>query len=246
MSFAAQVGVAFGGLFEPVLAAVFPAACPACSAALARPSAGPLCAACWDALPRHSGRVCDCGEPLAVTAPVPCGRCRRGLSPFRAGASLGPFAGSLRVLVHELKYRGRRRSASRAARLLFGSEPARRVLAGASVLVPVPLHPRRLRQRGFNQSLLLARALGRLAGLPVADALARRIETATQTGLSAAARRRNVKGAFRAVRPAAIAGRVVVLVDDVLTTGATARACAQALRGAGASAVRLLTLARAA
>jgi ComF family protein len=150
------------------------------------------------------------------------------------------------VLVHELKYRGRRRSAGRAARLLFDSEPARQVLAGASVLVPVPLHPRRLRQRGFNQSQLLARALGRLAGLPVADALARRVETATQTGLSAAARRRNVEGAFRAVRPAAVGGRVVVLVDDVLTTGATARACARALRDAGASAVRLLTLARAA
>lgn len=235
-----------GGLFEPVLAVVFPAACPACSAALARPSAGPLCEACWDALPRHSERVCGCGEPLAATAPLPCGRCRRGLSQFRSGASLGPFAGSLRVLVHELKYRGRRRSAGRAARLLFESKPAREVLAGAGVLVPVPLHPRRLRQRGYNQSQLLARELGRLVGLPVADALARRIETATQTGLSAAARRRNVLGAFRAVRPAAIDGRVVVLVDDVLTTGATARACARALQDAGASAVRLLTLARAA
>jgi ComF family protein len=246
MALGGQAGAILSGLIEPVLAAVFPAACPACSVPLRQPSQGPLCEACWNALPRHPGQTCPCGEPLAVTAPVPCARCRRGLSPFRAGASLGPFAGALRVLVHELKYRGRRRCAGRAARLLFESPPVRDVLDGASVLVPVPLHPRRLRQRGFNQSLLLARSLGRLAGLPVAEALSRRVETPTQTGLTAAQRRRNVKGAFRATRPAAINGRVVVLVDDVLTTGATARACARALRDAGADSVRLLTLARAA
>jgi ComF family protein len=235
-----------GGLVEPVLAVVFPSACPACSGPLARPSAGPLCDACWDTLPRHTGRLCGCGEPLADGAPLPCGRCRRGLGAFTSGASLGPFAGSLRVLVHELKYRGRRRCAGRAARLLLDAPAVCRVLAGAEVLVPVPLHPRRRRARGFNQSELLARALGRLAGLPVADALARRVDTRTQTGLSAAQRRRNVAGAFRVARPAAIGGRVVVLVDDVLTTGATARACARGLRDGGAHAVRLLTLARAA
>jgi predicted amidophosphoribosyltransferase len=85
-----------------------------------------------------------------------------------------------------------------------------------------------------------------MAGLPVTEALARRVETAAQAGLSAAERRRNVAGAFSAVRPAPVAGRVVVLVDDVLTTGATARACARALRDAGARAVHVLTLARAA
>jgi ComF family protein len=121
----------------------------------------------------------------------------------------------------------------------------RSVLAGAEALVPVPLHPRRQRQRGFNQSELLAQALGRSAGIDVAaDALVRRQDTRSQTGLSAAARRANMKGAFAVRRRARIADRAVVLVDDVLTTGATASACAQALRASGAREVRLLTAAR--
>ena len=128
---------------------------------------------------------------------------------------------------------------------MLGLPHARRVLEGAEALVPVPLHPRRQRERGFNQSELLAEALGRRARIGVAAAaLVRRQDTRSQTGLSAAARRANVKGAFAVRRRASIAGRVVVLVDDVLTTGATASACAQALRAAGAREVRLLTAAR--
>jgi ComF family protein len=121
----------------------------------------------------------------------------------------------------------------------------RHVLGAPAVLVPVPLHPRRLRERGFNQSELLAHALGRRSGLVVApDALVRRKETPPQTGLTASARRSNVSGAFAVRRRSQVAGRVVVLVDDVVTTGATARACAAALRAAGTTEVRLVTAAR--
>jgi ComF family protein len=119
------------------------------------------------------------------------------------------------------------------------------VLTAGAVLVPVPLHPRRRRERGFNQADLLAAELSRRADLRVAGAaLVRRIDTPSQTGLSAAARRANVAGAFAVRRRAQVAGRVVVLVDDVLTTGATARACARVLVQAGATEVRLLTAAR--
>ena len=111
--------------------------------------------------------------------------------------------------------------------------------------MPVPLHPRRRAERGYNQSELLARALApRLALGVAAGALVRRKDTAPQTGLSAAARRQNVSGAFAVRRRALVVDRAVILVDDVLTTGATARACALALRAAGAREVRLLTVAR--
>jgi ComF family protein len=175
-----------------------------------------------------------------------CGRCRRGLSAFATGASLGPYEGSLRVLLHELKYAGHRRVATRLADALLAEPTSQAVLAGADALVPVPLHPRRQRERGFNQAELIAAALARRTGLALlASALVRRKDTTTQTGLSAAARRDNVRGAFAVRRRAQIAGRRLVLVDDVLTTGATAEACARVLREAGAVEVRLLALARA-
>jgi ComF family protein len=151
----------------------------------------------------------------------------------------------LRTLVHELKYRGRRRLAARLAEELLATSSAQAVLARNAVLVPVPLHPRRRRERGFNQSELLAAELARRLHLEVAPAaLVRRKDTPPQAGLSAAARRRNVAGAFAVRRRAQVAGRVVVLVDDVLTTGATSLACARMLKEAGATEVRLLAVAR--
>ena len=231
-------------LLDPVLAVVFPSRCPACATPLDRPRLGPLCEGCWSSLPRHRGAACACGVPLAQGLSA-CGRCRRGLCAFAAGASLGPYEGALRVAVQELKYRSRRRIAGRLAEAMLALPPVRGVLAGASVLVPVPLHPRRKRTRGFNQSELLAEELGRRAGLTsTASALVRRTDTPPQTGLSAAARRANVQGAFAVRGHGQIAGRTVVLVDDVLTTGATATACARALTQAGAREVRLLTAAR--
>jgi len=232
-------------LVDPLLAVVFPSACPGCGALLAHPGQGPLCEACWRALPRHRGAACGCGLPLLPGAAL-CGRCRRGRQPFTAGASLGPYEGSLRVLLHQLKYAGRRRAAARLAALLLEEERVRRLLRTSEVLVPVPLHPRRLRERGFNQSALIAEELARRCGrLFCPDALVRRRDTVPQAGLKAAERRRNVRDAFVVRRRACICGRVVTLVDDVVTTGATAQACARALAEAGAAELRLLTAARA-
>jgi ComF family protein len=236
-------GVALAArVFEPLLAVVFPSRCLACRHFLAHPTRGPLCTACWRALPRHVTPLCACGGPCGAARV--CARCRRGLGPFSRGASLGPFEGTLRTLIHELKYRGRRRVAARLAELLMARPEVVQVLSAECVLLPVPLHPRRRRERGFNQADLLARELGRRSGLPVASALVRRKDTRSQTGLSAAARRANVAGAFAVRHRPLVAGRRVILVDDVTTTGATVRACAQTLRAAGAAEVRLLTLAR--
>jgi len=238
-----SVAAAARQLVEPVLAVVFPARCAACSEPLAEPGRGSLCEACWRRLPRHSGRPCACGFPVP-RAGERCGRCRRGLSPLTRGASLGPWEGPLRTAVAELKYRGRRRMAGRLAALLLERPEVSELLVDA-LLVPVPLHPRRRAERGYNQAELLARALATRSNAPLAPGLlTRRRDTPRQTGLAAAQRRRNVRGAFVVPRPDRVAGRVLVLVDDVYTTGATLRACAEALRGAGAAEVRVLTLAR--
>ena len=150
-----------------------------------------------------------------------------------------------RTLVHELKYRGRRRIAGRLAAELLAAPRIHELLEGDVVLVPVPLHPRKRRERGFNQSELVAAEIASRTGRPLAPrALVRRKDTAPQSDLSAAERRRNVAGAFAVRERARVVGRVVVLVDDVWTTGATARACARILREAGAAQVRLLSLAR--
>ena len=230
-------------LVEPVLAVVFPARCAACGDPLDEPGRGSLCESCWARLPRHAVRPCACGFPVPRHGER-CGRCRRGLSPLSRGASLGPWEGPLRTAVAELKYRGRRRIAGRLAALLLERPEVEELLQGAA-LVPVPLHPRRRAERGYNQAELLARALAARSAAALAPALViRRRDTPRQTGLSAALRRRNVRGAFAVPRPERVRGRILVLVDDVYTTGATLRACAEALRRAGAAEVRVLTLAR--
>ena len=97
-------------LVDPILAVVFPSACPACGRLLARPRRGPLCEPCWAGLPRHRAVTCRCGLPLPAGL-LACGRCRRRRQPFSSGASLGPYEGTLRQALHALKYHGRRRSA---------------------------------------------------------------------------------------------------------------------------------------
>jgi ComF family protein len=145
----------------------------------------------------------------------------------------------LRSIVHALKYEGRR-SLARPLALLMRDRGAV-VLDGAAAVVPVPLHPSRRRHRGFNQADDLARHLG----LPVVDALRRLRATAPQAELPAARRHANVRDAFAARRRAAsLRTSVVVLIDDVSTTGATLNACAHALKEAGVREVRALTAAR--
>jgi ComF family protein len=150
-------------------------------------------------------------------------------------------ANALAIAVQALKYRRRRVVAQTLGALL-----AERYPYGDALLVPVPLHPRRLRERGFNQALLLARVLGRHRELAVAArALVRTRHTRAQPGLAAEERRRNLRDAFTVTSPATVRGRNIVLVDDVLTTGATADACARSLLAAGAVRVDVYTLGRA-
>ncbi len=167
-----------------------------------------------------------------------CARDRPGIHGIRAAAR---YDGAVRLAIHRLKYNGHRAMAQPLAGFL---EPVVGQLPPATVLAPLPLHPKRERQRGYNQARLLADHLGRRLGLPVVDAAARVRETGEQVGRSRAERQTNVKGAFVCADPGLVAGQTVLLIDDVCTTGSTLFACATPLLRAGAAQVWGLVVAR--
>jgi ComF family protein len=168
-----------------------------------------------------------------------CMLCRSGRRGFDEAFCYGAYEGTLRKLIHLFKYSGMRRLARPLSDLLAAALPRDRQF---DAVTPVPLHWRRRWQRGFNQSELLAQAIARRRGIPLIRALRRGAATQAQAGLSNAQRRENVAAAFRARRR--VAGLRILLIDDVMTTGATAGACARALKKAGAKSVSLAALAR--
>lgn len=201
-----------------------------------------FCAECWKTVDflGHSG-CSACGLPLQATESALCGACLARpprISRTRAAVAYDELARSLAI---RLKY-GRKvaiaRTMARYMAPLVGDE-------GERLLVPVPLHRSRLWRRGFNQSALVAHELSRRLGIP-ADAMAlRRVRrTPPLKGMSPQQRRRTVAGAFRVRDPGALAGKTVILVDDVLTTGSTAEACARTLKRAGAARIELVSWAR--
>lgn len=230
---------------DGVLSVVLAPGCAACGELLAQPTRGPVCPACWRSILPLTAPLCDrCGDPLLTwrTCESPshnCPRCRRGRPVVDRARAVGEYDGALRTIIHALKYEGRRSLARPLGALM--RERGADLLAGASCAIPVPLHASRRRHRGFNQAADLARHVG----LPVCAALTRRRATATQTGLPAAQRHRNVREAFAITHAGrALRFATVVIIDDVSTTGATLDACAHVLKEAGVAEVRALTAAR--
>ncbi|HSP68648.1 MAG TPA: ComF family protein [Bryobacteraceae bacterium] len=170
-----------------------------------------------------------------------CMLCRLGLRGFDAVYSYGSYEGTLRQLIHVFKYGGVRPLAGTFGRLMAQALPRE---AGFDLIVPMPLHWFKQWQRGFNQAELLAAEIGRKWNTPVKSIVRRRRVTAPQAGLTNAKRRANVQGAFRIAGGRRVDGLRILLVDDVVTTGATASACARVLKRAGAAHVSLLALAR--
>ncbi len=218
-----------------------------CGRPLEEISRVPVCRECLNApQPLEAEYFCSsCRTPFQNRFPLDeqgrCALCRLGLRGFDAAYSFGAYEGVLRELIHLLKY-GRVRSLTVAlGERLAAALPLEQRF---DVVVPVPLHWRRRLARGFNQSAWLAGAVARRYAVPVVAALKRRRGTVSQAGLSHAKRRANVSGAFVVRRPGEVRGRRVLLIDDVMTTGATASACAAALKRAGAGYVAVLTLAR--
>jgi competence protein ComFC len=216
---------------------LFPPRCAVCG------RGGPfLCDECASSLPRALPPRCSrCWRPIA--AGEPCLDCESRASPLDSVRSAFLYLGPVRDLVHALKYDGQTALAGPMIRLMEAE--VHRQGSGVALVVPVPLFGRRRRSRGYNQSALLAREIGKLLAVPVAEgALLRMRNTPPQVRIASAGERRsNVQGAF-ACRDARVAGRSVLLVDDVTTTGATLEACATTLNAAGASSVRALTFAR--
>ena len=226
---------------------VFPPLCAACRAPVTE--AHNLCSRCWGRIAFVSDPVCAvCGFPFEFD-PGPdtrCAACEQQLPSFERARSLMRYDEASRDPILALKRADRLDLVPAFARWMF--TVGRELVQDADLIVPVPLHRRRLWQRRFNQSAAIATALGRLSGKPVLClALIRTRATPSQGDMpSAAARRRNVRGAFRIepARRAGMRGKTILLIDDVFTTGATIEACTRALRRAGAARVLVLTLAR--
>ena len=209
-----------------------------------------ICSTCFATLPFHEpGGACRvCGHPVPAKTPhaFVCEACTAHPPPYERTCSALDYRGVVEEMVKNFKYNRALWLAEDFADLLDGVVRAQLDGSAVDAVFPVPLHPNRQRMRGYNQADLLARALARRLGRRcVGKSLARIRDTPKQSLLGGAERRRNLKDAFAAVRPQFVRGRVILLVDDVTTTGSTLAAAAEPLRTAGAAHIWCATLARA-
>lgn len=211
---------------------------------------GVVCRPCWQRIARLDGILCDlCGYSFASrnlpAEEVLCAACRRGDFHFDFARSYGRLEDPLQSIIHQFKYGSHPSLARPLARLIHALWVQSFQDRAPDMIVPVPLHKARQRERGFNQAWLLARHLSRWTQVPLMDrVLVRFRSTAVQAGLSRGQRRRNIRGAFKVPDRAAVRKRAVLLVDDVFTTGATLNECARMLRKQGAHRVDVVTVAR--
>ena len=232
---------------DALFCAFFPDDCRLCERELTRITAAPVCGPCLEGIEscRAAPGCLHCGHPFAdgEKALDRCGACRINPPSFDRARSFGTYEGDLRRLIHLMKYDGMRPLAKELGRLMGRTAGD---FESVDCLVPVPLYRWRWWRRGFNQAELLAAAMSGATDIPPRGGLLRRARaTESQSGLSNRQRRANVAGAFTAPRPREVRGRRILLVDDVMTTGATLDACAKALKRAGAEYVGAVTSARA-
>lgn len=240
-----------GKFFEKALDVLYPQNCVCCEGD--RENGGPfLCGPCRESVVFITRPYCHrCGSPAEISYDYPreefeCGLCRKGGFGFDRARSLGPYDAVLKQLIHHFKYRNRPGAIKEIASLLDKYFSGDEDLYREFLVVSVPLHVRKLRERGFDQSYLIAEEAARRLRIPHRDGLLKRIkETEPQAKKKRGQRRENIRGAFQAGLPGGILGRDILLVDDVFTTGSTVDEAARVLKRAGARRVFVFTLARA-
>lgn len=219
---------------------IFPSICPICRNKSSNHLFNPLCVDCWRKIERYSGYSCSvCGIPTVSEHASICEQCLKG-KPYKKILYYGLYEGALKEAIHQLKFNKVKRLSKPLSLLLSELQ-----IPNADGIVPVPLHNKRLKQREFNQTAIIGRYLSKRLGMPLLlDVLKKIRETSPQTELSSEERSKNVKNAFSASEK--VKGLDIILLDDVVTTGATVKECSAALIKAGAKSVTVLALARSA
>lgn len=225
-----------------VLSTLFPETCPVCHEAQSDHATAPICGGCWEAIQPYTGPRClKCGMPLDSDSSATCAECIKDRPAFRSVRSFGLYKGTLKKAVNLLKYHNMKRLSKPLAEMILRME-----IPLVDTVIPVPLYSDRLRQREFNQSALLAKYTANGMGKALAtDCLIKTRDTMPQVGLNAGDRRRNIKGAFAVQNKEVIEGKDILLIDDVVTTGATIRECSKILKKAGAADIYVMALAHA-
>jgi competence protein ComFC len=228
-------------LISKIINHLFPSDCPVCGHPTDTLTTAPFCAGCWSGIEKYTGPSCKiCATPFSSEYAEICSGCLKKPPLFSKAMSFGIYKGTLSEAINLFKFHGMKRLSKPLGKFLIDFNTN-----GIQAIVPVPLSIGALRDRGFNQSLLLAKTISDNKDIPlIMDGLFKKTETLPQIGLSAKDRIKNLKGTFIAARQ--FKGENVMLVDDVMTTGATANECSRQLIKAGASKVVVLTLARAA
>jgi ComF family protein len=235
-------------IFKRLFQFLLPAQCPCCEKFLEEGQEG-ICSDCLSQIDWIEPPFCSvCGTPFLSKEVKnhPCSNCLTRKKYFKMARSLGAYHGSLQEAIHQWKYQGKIALTS-----FFGKWMTERMSRYwdpdlFDLLIPVPLHPQRLRQRGFNQVLLLVKELNRRTGIPYGKSLLQKGRaTIPQVNLTSAEREKEVRGSFRTTGKEKMKGKSILLVDDVYTTGATVNECSKVLLAAGAERVDVFTLAHA-
>lgn len=236
-----SLGYKIHGLIFSLFSAVYPSVCPECKNPSDTFSCAPLCKGCWQTIMRYSGPACKvCAAPLISEYSTVCAECFSRPPHFSRVIDFGLYSGALSEAIHLLKFSGLRRLAGPLGKFL-----SELPIDNVDGIVPVPVTKKTLQKRGFNQTLLLSKRIAEHFKIPLRmDILLKERDTLPQTGLGAKERKINVKNAFRV--KGEVEGMRLLLLDDVMTTGATVRECSKALHKAGAEEVIVVTLARSA
>lgn len=215
--------------------------CPLCREE--EPVEGLLCRTCTYLLEmwQEEPHCLRCGRLRSGPGEL-CRDCREKVPPFHLARAVAPYDGPFRQAIQKLKFKGEMWLAEPLGKLMAGAVLTEPMYTGVELIVPVPLHQRKLRVRGFNQSLLLGRELSSQLGIPLGEGvLIKKRETKDQIGLTREQRGVNLQDAFRVDKPQLIRGKSLLLVDDIFTTGSTVSHCAEALLAAGAAQVSVIT-----